>query len=151
MRQFKHEMRRMPRTLISAAVVSALLATSAQAAVLANVDGAVSVNDGGGFQPATEGAVLAAGERIRTGNGSAEIVYDNGCSMKVGPQQAVAVLSSPPPCNGASLKDGLVAAPAETSAPVLLGGLIVVGGAIGLAVALSSSGSKQPVGVPVSP
>ena len=150
MEQFQKKKSRIPRAFISAVVIAALFATNAEAAVLANVEGAVSVNYGSGFQPAPPGSPLSPGDRVRTGNGSADIVYDNGCSVRLGPQQAVVVFSAPPPCNGGGLKDGVAVEPAGPSAPLILGGLVVVGGAVGLAVALSSS-HKHPVGPPVSP
>ncbi|MFZ1109166.1 MAG: hypothetical protein WAN43_12600 [Rhodomicrobium sp.] len=128
--------RRAARVLVSAVAVAALLATSAEAAMLANVEGSVSVNRGDGFRP-TDGGSVVPGDRIRTGAGSASIVYENGCSTRIGPNQTVVVLSSPPGCN-AGLKDGEVAPASFGVPPILLGGL-VVGGAVGLAVALSDN------------
>ncbi len=127
------------RALISAAAVAALFATQAEAAVLTNVEGAVSVNHGNGYSPAGTGAALVPGDRVRTAKGSANIVYENGCSQRVEPNQIVAVLASPPPCDGASLKDspGIIPAGFDVN-PVIVGGL-VVGGAVGLGVALSQN------------
>jgi len=151
MRQFKNQINRMPRALISAAVIVALF-TNAQAAELSNIEGVVSVNSGNGFHPASIGSSLAPGDRVRTSEGSANILYDNGCSTKVGPQQVAIVYSEPPACNVGGLKDGVVVAPAEPPAGApFLGGLIVVGGAVGLAVALAGSREKPPVVFPVSP
>jgi hypothetical protein len=126
--------RRAARAFVSVAVVAALLATSAEAAMLTNVEGAVSVNRGDGFRP-TDGGSVVPGDRIRTGMGSASVVYENGCSMRVGPNQTVAVLASAPTCTG-GLKDAEPQAPGFP--PILLGGL-VVGGAVGLAVALTDN------------
>ena len=150
MEQFQKKKSRIPRAFISTAVIAALFATNAQAAELSNIEGVVSVNSGNGFHPASIGSSLTPGDRVRTDNGSADIVYGNGCSTRVGPQQVAVVLSAPPPCNGGGLKDGVAVEPAGPSAPLILGGLVVVGGAVGLAVALSSS-HKHPVGFPVSP
>jgi hypothetical protein len=48
------------------------------------VDGAVFISHGGaGFTLAREGDVLAAGDTIRTGTGSAEITYFEGSSVRV--------------------------------------------------------------------
>jgi hypothetical protein len=132
------------RAIVSVAVIAALLATSAEAAMLTNVEGAVSVNRGDGFRP-TEGGSVVSGDRIRTGMGSASVVYENGCSMRIGPNQTVAVLASPPACAGASIvgapNNGGEVATAGVP-PILLGGL-VVGGAVGLAVALSNNSSPH--------
>jgi hypothetical protein len=130
--------RRATRSLVSAAVITALLATGAQAAMLANVEGSVSLNRGDGYRP-TGGGPVVGGERVRTAKGSASIVYENGCSTWVGPHQTVAVLASPPPCEGAmATRDGGPAGPDLGSQPVLIGGL-VVGGAVGLAIALGNN------------
>jgi hypothetical protein len=133
--------RRAARAIVSAAVVAALLGANAEAAVLANVEGAVSVNRGDGYRPAGGGAGLAPGDRVRTAAGSADIVYENGCSLRIGPDQTVAVLSSPPPCNGGSMKDsgGEPAALGVFGAPPLLLGGLVVGGAVGLTLVLTNN------------
>jgi hypothetical protein len=133
------------RSLVSAALIAALLTTSAQAAMLSNLDGAVSVNYGNGFQPASIGSSLSPGVRVRTGEGSAaDIVYDNGCSKRVGPQQVAVVLSAPPSCGG-GLKDGAAVAPEEPFvSPLLLGG-VAVAGAVGLAVALTNNNNNPSV------
>ena len=130
------------RSIISGAVIAALFSANVQAAMLANMEGVVSVNQGNGFQPASIGSSLEPGARIRTESGSANIVYENGCSTRIGPFQAVAVLASPPSCNGAvSLKGGPVD-PGLSTQTLLLGGL-VAGGAVGLAVALSSNNNNH--------
>jgi hypothetical protein len=128
--------RRAARSLVSAAVITALLATGAEAAMLTNVEGSVSLNRGDGYRP-TGGGGVVPGDRVRTVAGSASIVYENGCSTWVGPHQTVAVLASPPPCAGGA-KDGGVAAPDLGAPPLLVGGLLV-GGAVGLAIALSNN------------
>ncbi len=129
------------RALMSAVVVASLFATNVEAVTLSNVEGAVSVNRGDGFQPASIGSTLSSGDRVRaSASGSANIVYENGCSARVAPNQVVAVLAAPPVCQGASLKDGPAFAPAFSPDP-LLAGAVVVGAAAGLAVALSDNNS----------
>jgi hypothetical protein len=86
----------MIRRLISIAATAALMMASAQAAVLTNVQGIVSVNHGNGYIPAVTGAGISPGDRIRAGEGSAEIAYDNGYVQRVGPGETGVVLSSPP-------------------------------------------------------
>lgn len=140
---------RVRRALICGALAAVFLTANVQAAVLGNVAGPVVVNHGGGFFPASAGSSLVPGDRVRVDNGSADIIYENGCSTRVGPQQVSVVLAAPPPCSG-GLKDGVVQETAEPSvAPLIIGGLLV-GGAVGLAVALSNSGSNNRT-VAVSP
>jgi hypothetical protein len=130
----------MLRKLVSIAVVTTLMTASAQAAYLANVDGTVLINRGNGFRPAWSGAEVGPGDRVRVENGAANIVYDNGCAVKVSPGQLVAVLSASPVCareNSASF--GL------STEELVIGGL-VVGGGVGLGIALS-----QKKAAPASP
>jgi hypothetical protein len=126
-------------------VIVGLLTANAQATVVSGLEGVVSVNRGDGFKPASIGLPLEPGDRIRTGEGSANILYDNGCATKIGPQQVAIVYSEPPVCNGGGLKDGVVMAPpAEPEAvdPLIAGGLLA-GAAAGLAAALASSSKSS--------
>ncbi len=148
--------RRTARAFVSAAVIATLLTASAQAEVLlANVEGAVSINHGDGFKPASIGSALAPGDRVRTAKGSADIVYDNGCSAKVGPHQVAVVLSDPPPCTKVGgLKDGVVAAPAEFGVEPIFAGGLLLGGGVGLAALIASNYGNtynNPIVKPVSP
>ena len=143
--KFEHKISRLARPLISAAVIVGLLAANAQATVVSSLEGVVSVNRGNGFKPASIGLPLEPGDRIRTGEGSANILYDNGCATKIGPQQVAIVYSEPPVCNGGGLKDGVVMAPpAEPEAvdPLIAGGLLA-GAAAGVAAALASSSKSS--------
>ena len=92
----------MVRKTISIALIASLAATGAQAALLTNVQGAVTVNRGYGYGPAGTGGVITPGDRVRAPEGSADIVYDNGCIVRVDPGQTVIVLSPPPACHIAS-------------------------------------------------
>ncbi len=138
------------RTFISAAVIATLVATSAQAeVVLANFEGAVSINRGDGFMPAAIGSALAPGDRVRTANGSADIVYENGCSAKVGPHQVAVVLSDAPPCTKVGgLKDGVAVVPVESSVDPLIVGGVLAGAGAGLAALIASNSNS---GNPLSP
>lgn len=92
----------MLRTIVCILALTALLITQAEGAVLAGVEGAVSIARGGSIIQASEGAALAPGESVRTQEGTARIVYENGCAVQVGPRQTVAVAYAPPPCQPAS-------------------------------------------------
>jgi hypothetical protein len=131
------------RILVAQTAISALLAAGAQAASLANIDGVILVNHGNGFKPVAEGAALASGDRVRAAAGSADVLYENGCSTKVAHKRTVVVLFTPPACGQRSLKDGVSAGggSAFSLPPEVIGAGVVLGGA-GLAVALSHSGSN---------
>ncbi len=130
----------MVRKSISIAVIAALMASSAEAALLTNVQGTVTVNRGDGYSPAGAGSVILPGDRVRAGEGSADIVYENGCTMRVGPGQTSIVLYAAPDCNGGS-KDAAVDTGISTGT-LLIGGVLVVGGAVAGGIALSQTSSK---------
>jgi hypothetical protein len=123
---------------ISIAVIMAMMAGGAQASYLSSVEGTVLVNSGAGFRPASGNMSLAPGDRVKVVSGSASIVYDNGCSVLVGANQVVAVLSSPPACGGSLKEGGLKDGPAEDNTTLLVGGLVIAGG-IGTAIALAEN------------
>lgn len=88
------------RRSISIALMASLAASGAQAAGLTNVQGTVTIDWGSGYMPAL-GGVVGAGARIYAGQGSAVVVYENGCTVKVAPGQTVAVLITAPNCHDA--------------------------------------------------
>jgi hypothetical protein len=132
----------MVRKLISSVVIASLIATYAEAARLTNVQGSVIVNRGDGFQPAQGGAPVAPGDRVRVNEGSAEILYENGCAVRVGPGQMVAVLYTPPACKGTSTESasGLKDGPSSSSMTyVYIGGGILLAAGAGAGIALAVS------------
>lgn len=128
MQKFQSKRLMLPRALISGALIAALVATSADATILSASDGTVHVNRGKGFVSVSVGAGLQAGDRVRTRKGSATILYDNGCSVAVGPHQIV-VVTSEPPCGAAAFGE-------PEFNPAIIGGLAA--GAAALAVALAN-------------
>ena len=135
MSQIRNKINRMPRPILSAALIAMIFSTNVQAAVLSDLQGPVSVNHGNGFRPSSKGSPLAPGDRVRTGDGFAVVQYDGGCSTRIGPRQ-VAMVYSTPPCYRGDAKAGAAApAPVESSLdPVLIvGGLAAAatGSAIG--------------------
>ena len=87
------------KAILSASVV-ALFATQAEAAVL-QLQGIASVDNGGGFVPATNNMQVNPGDRVRVNSGFAYVVYDNGYQSKVGGgQMAVVVPDAPRPVFG---------------------------------------------------
>jgi hypothetical protein len=126
----------MRRKSVSIAVAATLAAASAQAAQLTNVQGNVQVNNGGGFKPVAGFAEVSPGDRIKVVNGSADIIYGNGCTVKIRQGQVVAVLWNAPGCGG-GLKDGPAAEAGLSTETAVIGGVAIAAGA-GLAVALSN-------------
>jgi hypothetical protein len=132
------------RKLISASVMMALSFSSAEAAMLTNIQGAVSVDQGNGFKPVNAATELAAGTRIRAGGGSADLVYGNGCSVRVASGEVVAVQYTPPTCyTGGGLKDGGPVAVEPGPDYYALGGVAIAGAAI-IAIAASQTSSASP-------
>ena len=144
----------MLRKPVSIVISVALLGWSAQAATLTNVEGAVSVNRGSGFKQVAAGAELNPGDRVRTGAGSADIVYANGCASRLGPDQLAVVLATPPSCGAGA--GGLADGPAATGGPstdtLIVGGVIAAAAAgVGIALATSNSDPASSKSDPASP
>ncbi len=116
---------------VSIAVIAALMTSDAAAAVLTNVQGPTEVNHGYGYGPAVSGSGVLPGDRVRAGEGSAEIAYENGCTQKVAPGETAVVLSAPPACEDAA------------TVPYLAGG-VLVGGGIAATAALDRSPAAGP-------
>ncbi len=117
----------MSRNRIILAVIAAAMATSANAAHLSDIQGAVLVNN----QPVSASAEVAQGDRIKVVNGSAVLVYSNGAAISITSGQTIVVLANPP--EQVSMKDG------DLPSPYIYGGALVVAGGAGLAIALSQA------------
>ena len=93
----------MMRRVAVATVVGLLLAGQAAAAdvLVTAVTGSVMVNQNGRFVPATRGAALQAGDRVMATNGSASIVYGDGCNVAV-TARSMATVAAASPCAGGS-------------------------------------------------
>ena len=128
------------RKTCSLAVLAALgSSVAAEAATVDNVAGIVSLNKGSGYQRVGSGAMAAPGDIVMTSaNGSAQIIYSNGCVEDVGPNSVVAVSEGPACVTGAGIGGSQV-----------VGALATVGivGAV-IAGAVSNDGGGNP---PASP
>lgn len=144
--------RKQRRALIAVGLAATLFTTAAQAAMLANLEGSVSVNRGNGFQPVSAGTTVAPGDRIKTGKGSTvNVVYENGYAVPIGPNQVRTVQYAPPsakdaPGGAAPESAGAFAGLGGTAlggiaTPVIVGG--VVAGAVTAGVVASSSSSNR--------
>ena len=148
----------MLRTAIIAAASTLLIAASAQAALLRNIDGRVLLNKGDGFWEVFSKTPVTPGDRVLVrGRGSAEIDYGEGCVSKVSANET-AIVSQKKNCNRqtpipmparqmASLKDiGPIALPPtpKDNSPdghaIVIGGLVVAGG---LAAAAALDGDEH--------
>ncbi|MGO9483936.1 MAG: hypothetical protein ACLPX9_05050 [Rhodomicrobium sp.] len=121
------------RKLIIPVLITAAMATSARAAFLTDIKGAVLVNG----QPVAKTLQVAQGDRIKVVNGSASLVYSSGATVRVASGQTLAVLATPP-------KRELMTDESSQPQDGYEGGLVVAGG-VGLAIVLSQ------VGKPASP
>jgi hypothetical protein len=149
--------RKLRRAVIAVGLAATLFTTAAQAAMLANLEGSVSVNRGDGFQPVSAGTTVAPGDRIKTGKGSTvNVVYENGYSVPVGPNQVRTVQYAPAPVAGAASAAAETASAGGSAlaglgggalggiaAPVVVGG--VVAGAVTVGVVASSNNNKDSV------
>ena len=80
-------------------------AVAAEGARISGVSGSVMISQNGRFVPASNGAVLRAGDRVVASSGSARVVYDDGCNVAIS-ARSMATVSSASPCVGGS--SGLV-------------------------------------------
>jgi hypothetical protein len=137
----------MLRKLIFSVVSTFMIASSAQAARLTDIEGTVLVNTGEGFQEVIGKTTVSPGDRVLVrGKGGAQIDYGAGCITKVLDNQTV-VVAAKPACNitpvpslkkFASLKEP-PAIPPRSPVPMpfadgqaekrilIVGGLVVVG------------------------
>jgi hypothetical protein len=122
------------RTISIIAVMTSLL-SRAEGAVLTNVQGAVAASNGSGFVRVSEGAQLAPGALVRTTDGTANIVYENGCAVRVGPRQQVSVLDPPPSCQTGAFDFSPVLG--DLSTGEILTDLAVVAGLLAIIIAAS--------------
>ena len=139
----------MLRKPIAIALIASLAVSGAQAALLTNVQGTVTVNHGYGYEPAGVGGPVGPGDRVHAGEGSADIVYENGSAVNVGSGQTVIVQSTTPASAvGSQTPDALTYA---------AGGMLAAGGvaaAIGFSESNSSNGvagSQRNRSAPASP
>ena len=131
------------RKSIFIVLIASLVASTAQATVLTDVQGGVTVNRGFGYAPAATGILIGPGDRVHAQAGSASIVYDNGCIEKVRWGQTVMVLGTPPACqtNGLGIKDGV--SDSGTN-PACVGAALLVGGGTAVGIVLSQPKPASP-------
>jgi hypothetical protein len=95
----------MYRSIAAFAAASALLAgqvaVAAEGARLSGVSGSVMISQNGRFVPASNGALLRAGDRVVASSGSARVVYGDGCNVAIS-ARSMATVAAASPCVGGS-------------------------------------------------
>ena len=135
------------RTILVASLLVAVTSMAASGAALRSVEGGVSVNTGNGYTHAATSQNVTVGSRIQTAlNGSAEIVYPNGCIRRISPNQTVTVQRTVNCNNWASSisynSHEDAADDSRNNLLYVLGGAAIVGGAA--AIIIPNSGSNSP-------
>ena len=118
-----------------AALVAGLLACSPVfAASVDTIQGNVSINRGEGFRKISGPTEGKPGDTVMAGQGgSVDIVYDNGCRVKVEHGSVVAIAAEPPCMASVEYPDQ----------SLLLGGLVVAG-AVAAVIVLSNDDDSSP-------
>lgn len=95
----------MYRSIAAFAAAGALLAgqaaVAAEGARINGVSGSVMVSQNGRFVPASNGALLRAGDRVVASSGSARVVYGDGCNVAIS-ARSMATVAAASPCVGGS-------------------------------------------------
>jgi hypothetical protein len=133
------------RFFAAVAVAIALDSTGALATTVEVVQPQVFVNRGDGYKPETKTSGVSAGHIVMAApNGSAKIVYDDGCVVEVQPGAVVSVYETSP-CQaqtGAVDTSSQVAAGSGSRRGYILAG-VVVAGVVGGVFALTSGGDDD--------
>jgi hypothetical protein len=135
--------------VIGALITAPVFAAGDPAARLAAVDGLVLVNQGAGFTPVTNGAVLHAGDRLLSLKGAhARLIYANGCAVSLNANAMVTVAASGHGAScmalGRPIADtGVAGAPAQGPGDrtLVLAGLLGLEADLGVGIA---SGTTSP-------
>ncbi|MBL8566236.1 MAG: hypothetical protein JNM89_11015 [Hyphomicrobiaceae bacterium] len=125
----------MIRFLYVVAVLICATLPAAAATVQVN-EGTASVSRGDGFQPASSGTQVGAGDKVLVSEGSSvTIIYSPGCQVSVSAGQVVTI-----PAEAPCLAGVVESAPATMGMTGYVIGGVVIAGAVGAAVGLSGGG-----------
>jgi hypothetical protein len=126
------------------AAATALGATGALATTVEVVQAEVSVNRGDGYKPLAGKTTVYAGHLVMAApNGSAKVIYDDGCVVEVAPGAVVAVYeTSPCQAQTAAVDTSAQTGAANPRRGYIIAGVVVAGIAGGI-VALSSAGGDD--------
>ncbi|MEZ5899144.1 MAG: hypothetical protein R3D51_06575 [Hyphomicrobiaceae bacterium] len=110
---------------------------AAKAATVEVIRGRVSINAGEGFLPVSGSAAAGSGNTVMAAPGAAaNIVYENGCKVRVEAGNVAVVSSTPPTCANAQQI-------ASSDQGLLILGALAVGGVVA-GVAIMSSDEDKP-------
>jgi hypothetical protein len=112
-----------------------LVASPSWAATIEPGSGDLTINQGQGFKPVTSRTSANVGDSVMVGpGGSATVVYDDGCKVRVQPG-AVATIAPLSPCASGSNAADLGVPPPVVQQPYVEDNSVWVGVGVGLAAA----------------
>jgi hypothetical protein len=115
----------------------------ASAAILEGVAGKVLVNNGGGYNRTSTGAVVQPGDRVLVeSGGTAVIVYDNGCKVRVKPI-TIATVEQDVTCHAKVVETEATGGNIGIG-PIVTGGVILGGVVAGVILLYQHSQSISP-------
>lgn len=130
---------------LAACLVAIFPVNAALAATVQPIAGTISVNTGEGFKPAVGETNISTGDTVMVSpEGSARIIYADGCAIQVRPG-AVVTIGQGSPC--AAVPMG--ATKTKDTTPTdhyIIGGLLVAGGIAGAIVLISDDDDKSSSG-----
>lgn len=134
------------RSLGLALAAIVCLGLPSQAATVQSVQGKVSINRGGGFQPVAASAQAGPGDVVTASpGGSAQVVYGDGCKVTVNPG-AVVMIQELSPCVANAY------AQVDDQPSLVSAGLAVAGGVTGvILLATENDDDKRFTFTPASP
>jgi hypothetical protein len=125
-------MRRLALALV-AFLFGVSVTAQAFAATVQVLQGQVLINQGQGYRMVQGSTEASPGDTVVVNpGGAAQIVYSNGCTIKVLPQSVVAI-SPQSPCQAASQPPPELPAPdgpGISTTTLVVGGAVIVGGAV---------------------
>lgn len=94
------------RPVVGAFCLAMLVSSSSWAATIEPGQGNLSINQGQGFQPVNSRIDASVGDSVMVGpNGSATVVYDDGCKVNVQPGAVTSIAPLSPCASGSFAQD----------------------------------------------
>jgi hypothetical protein len=127
------------------------LGTSAFAATVTSIKGAVQVNTGSGFHPVSGAAEVAPGTSLMVSpDGRGEIRYSDGCKRALLPG-SVAVVPPVSPCAQGQARPGDYRYDSPDYTGYIVTGAAAAAVGVGIYYATRNQGNNSPVFAPISP
>ncbi len=127
----------MIRSLVAIVIslITIVVTVEVQAAQLTDIQGAVLVDSGHGFEQVTGSFILSPGDRVKAVGGAVKIVYSNGAIQWLASGETTTVLVNPPPPVNPEWD--------ILAEPYMVSGLLI-GSGFGLAAVLSNNAPASP-------